>query len=984
MYCGDHDALRLPERGVRAVRARERAAARHVPEHDQVRGRDHRHDPRPAARRRGHRRRAGRPRHLGRHRQHPARGARLPRARGADSAASTGPTSSSPRPRTPRSTRRATCSASSCGDAPVDPDDHAGRRRLGRATTSTTNTIAIVGSAVQLRLRHDRPDRRARPTSRSSAASACTSTAASAGSSSRSARSSATTSRCSTSASPASRRISADTHKYGYGFKGTSVLAVPRQGAAQRPVLLPDRLDAAASTARRASRARARAGCSRRRGRRWCSSAARATAATPRQIFETAFAMQDAVRSHPELRIIGHARRSASASRRDEFDIYHVNDFMRTTGWRFNGQQYPNAIHMAVTRPQTQPGVAEAFADRPRRRGRVRQRAHGRDADESGAIYGGVAGGMTDEADEFIRVVMADMLDKQQPPLPDERRSHRATAAATSSFVLAVDLGTGGPKVGLVSLTGAIAVAGPPPGRAPTASPGGGADAGRRASGGTLIVDAARQRAGRRAWSARAGRGGRVHRPVGEHRPGRRRRACRSATACCGMDTRGGRPHAEAHRRAAWPGYAPRALATLDPPHRRRAVDHRGRPDRPHALPRARASPRSQRPARWYLEPVDYLSMRFTGVAAASHASMAGAWLTDNRRPRPPRLRPRAGRRSGGVDAREAAAARGHRLGRRARCCPRWPPSSASPPASQVVVAGTPDLHSAALGAGAVLDYEAHLAISTTLWISCPVPFKKTDVIRQIATRPRPHARPLPRRQQPRDRRRRACSGCATTSPRRRRRPPVRTTSSPRWRPRRAAGQRRRHLHAVAHRRAVAGRRPHARGRLPQPVARHRPAPTLVRVGARGRGLQHPLAARGGREVRRSAGSTRSGSSAAAPLRPVVPDPRRRAWTARSSGSPSPCTPTSGAPRCSPRLALGRGAARRGARPGERGRDASRPTPPTAAVYDRLYAEFPASTRPEDDVPPPQPLLTRHPHPVPKAEAGRVRSWGWRAPAPSR
>ena len=27
----------------------------------------------------------------------------------------------------------------------------------------------------------------------------------------------------------------------------------------------------------------------------------------------------------------------------------------------FNGQQYPNSIHMAVTRPQTQPGVVDAF-----------------------------------------------------------------------------------------------------------------------------------------------------------------------------------------------------------------------------------------------------------------------------------------------------------------------------------------------------------------------------------------------------------------------------------------------------------------------------------------------------------------------------------------------------------------------------------------------------------------------------------------------
>jgi hypothetical protein len=32
----------------------------------------------------------------------------------------------------------------------------------------------------------------------------------------------------------------------------------------------------------------------------------------------------------------------------------------------------------------------------------------------SGAIYGGVEGGMTDEADEFIRSVMEDMLDKHQ------------------------------------------------------------------------------------------------------------------------------------------------------------------------------------------------------------------------------------------------------------------------------------------------------------------------------------------------------------------------------------------------------------------------------------------------------------------------------------------------------------------------------------------------------------------------------------------
>ena len=87
---------------------------------------------------------------------------------------------------------------------------------------------------------------------------------------------------------------------------------------------------------------------------------------------------------------------------------------MRTEGWRFNGQQYPNAIHMAVTRPQTQPGVVEAFADRPRRGGRVRRSSTRTRRRRARAIYGGVAGGMTDEADEFIRAVMADMMDSHQ------------------------------------------------------------------------------------------------------------------------------------------------------------------------------------------------------------------------------------------------------------------------------------------------------------------------------------------------------------------------------------------------------------------------------------------------------------------------------------------------------------------------------------------------------------------------------------------
>ena len=72
-------------------------------------------------------------------------------------------------------------------------------------------------------------------------------------------------------------------------------------------------------------------------------------------IFDTSAAMQEKVRAHPELRILGEPT-FLFAFTSEEFDIYHVNDEMKRRGWRFNGLQYPNALHMAVTRPQTQPG----------------------------------------------------------------------------------------------------------------------------------------------------------------------------------------------------------------------------------------------------------------------------------------------------------------------------------------------------------------------------------------------------------------------------------------------------------------------------------------------------------------------------------------------------------------------------------------------------------------------------------------------------
>ncbi len=137
--------------------------------------------------------------------------------------------------------------------------------------------------------------------------------------------------------------------------------------------------------------------------------------------------------------------------------------------------------------------------------------------------------------------------------------------------------------------------------------------------------------------------------------------------------------------------------------------------------------------ARWFLEPVDYLSMRFTGRAAASHASMVGAWLTDNRRPQVLEYDPMLVVRSG-VDPTRLPPLRpsGTVIG---TVLPDVARDLGLTERVQVV-AGTPDLHSAAVGAGAILDFQPHLAVSTSAWIGAPVPYKKTDALHQVASVP--------------------------------------------------------------------------------------------------------------------------------------------------------------------------------------------------------------------------------------------------------
>jgi glutamate/tyrosine decarboxylase-like PLP-dependent enzyme len=212
---------------------------------------------------------------------------------------------------------------------------------------------------------------------------------------------------------PGVTSISADNHKYGYALKGSSTLLFADKAYrnAQYFYLLDWTGGKYMSPGIEGSRSGGLLAAT------WASMVQLGRAGYrdyAKAIFDTASAMQDVVRSHSELQIMG-SPTFCFSFRSDEFDIYHVADSMKPKGWRFNGQQYPNAIHMAVTRPQTQPGVVEAFAaDLDDAVGYAKKKTAAGEPAAGAAIYGGIPGGLTPETAGFIEGIMEQMLDTQQ------------------------------------------------------------------------------------------------------------------------------------------------------------------------------------------------------------------------------------------------------------------------------------------------------------------------------------------------------------------------------------------------------------------------------------------------------------------------------------------------------------------------------------------------------------------------------------------
>jgi glutamate/tyrosine decarboxylase-like PLP-dependent enzyme len=160
---------------------------------------------------------------------------------------------------------------------------------------------------------------------------------------------------------PGVTSISADTHKFGYGLKGTSVLLYRSRelrryqyfAAAEWPggTYISPGMSGSRSGGLIASTWTAMVTL----GEEGYLNAAR-------DVLAAADRMRAGVEAVPGLRLFGRSPfMVAFGSASDDLDVFAVNDELLARGWRLNGVQHPAGLHFCVTRPTAAPGVVDRF-----------------------------------------------------------------------------------------------------------------------------------------------------------------------------------------------------------------------------------------------------------------------------------------------------------------------------------------------------------------------------------------------------------------------------------------------------------------------------------------------------------------------------------------------------------------------------------------------------------------------------------------------
>lgn len=205
---------------------------------------------------------------------------------------------------------------------------------------------------------------------------------------------------------PGLTSISADTHKYGYALKGTSVVLYRNKNFRKYQYFAfpdwPGGIYASPTTAGSRSGGLSAAAWAAMvyLGEKGYLKAARA-------IMEVADEMKEGVKDIPELLLIGDPTFVISF-RSEEIDVFHINDYMKKRGWRFNCLQLPPALHFCVTLPQTLvPGLARRFKS-DLSAGVAYARSHAGTPSQGSVLYG-MAG--TPEGNQMVDDLLRGVFD---------------------------------------------------------------------------------------------------------------------------------------------------------------------------------------------------------------------------------------------------------------------------------------------------------------------------------------------------------------------------------------------------------------------------------------------------------------------------------------------------------------------------------------------------------------------------------------------
>ncbi|XP_076075219.1 sphingosine-1-phosphate lyase 1-like [Mytilus galloprovincialis] len=154
--------------------------------------------------------------------------------------------------------------------------------------------------------------------------------------------------------------ISADTHKYAFAPKGSSVILYRNKDIRQRQFFVQPEWPGGiyATSSMGGSRAGAIiAAC-------WATLiyfGEEGYVNSTRKIISTTRKITDGLRKIRGMKVFGNPLMSVIGFGSDEFNIFRLADYMTSKGWALNSLQYPNSVHLCVTYVHTHEGVAERF-----------------------------------------------------------------------------------------------------------------------------------------------------------------------------------------------------------------------------------------------------------------------------------------------------------------------------------------------------------------------------------------------------------------------------------------------------------------------------------------------------------------------------------------------------------------------------------------------------------------------------------------------